>query len=47
LLINSWIKVSLAMSEGRRFYYRATSLLLKERLDLNREVIATLCMTKR
>ncbi len=36
----------LAMSEGRRFYYRTISLLLKDSPELNREVTAKLCMTK-
>jgi len=35
-----------AMAAGKRFYYRAIDLPFRERLSLNSEVIARLCMTE-
>jgi enoyl-CoA hydratase/carnithine racemase len=35
-----------AVAAGKRFYYRAIDLPLRERLELNSEVIASLCMTQ-
>jgi len=38
-------KSPIALAEGKRFYYRAIDMPLRERLELNSEVIARLCMT--
>jgi len=39
-------KSPVAVAEGKRFYYRAMDLSFRERLGLNSEVVARLCMSE-